>query len=369
MMKKLLAALLSAALLTGLLSVGALAATLSDGTVTFTLTQETTGTTEFTQTAYVLDANGRYVKDENGKFKVEQVTKTAWVVPEGTVVTTGGTLVADLYYHHADGDYWEAYTCTDILSGAKSLTIDCRKQLEKLQADGLNVDRVIFRVRGAQSYGLSGLGVQGVGTGIYLTSLQEAPVEPDPEPVVTVPVFSDVKEGDWFYPGVTACAQVGLIAGREDGSFAPKIAMTWAQAVTLAVRVAQYRAGQAVYGPADQTGEHWYDIYVEYARTNGILTGEDVDWNALITRGEAIVLFAGVAGEYETVNQVPDSFFTDLEPGSDVEAAAVFLARAGMCNGTDANKFSPDALFHRHEVATMAARMTGLIPAAVVSAP
>ncbi len=172
--------------------------------------------------------------------------------------------------------------------------------------------------------------------------------------------FSDVSEKDWFCNAVYSTACAGLVAGKPDGSFAPLEELSWAQTVTFAVRVDQYKKGTHVYGAADQTGEHWYDIYVSYALENGIIDVSAENPNAIVTRGEAAVIFAAVLGYFEPVNFLPAGYFTDVPAEGQVQEAIYKLAYAGICNGKGERYFGTDETFKRSEVATIVARMTGL---------
>lgn len=178
--------------------------------------------------------------------------------------------------------------------------------------------------------------------------------------------FSDVSEKDWFCDAVysTACAR--LVAGKPDGSFAPLEELSWAQTVTFAVRVDQYKKGAHVYGAADQTGEHWYEIYVSYAMDHGIIAAPVENPNAIVTRGEAAVIFAAVLGYFEPVNFLPAGYFTDVPAEGQVKEAIYKLAYAGICNGKGDHYFGTDDTFKRSEVATTVARMTGLAELIVI---
>ena len=52
-----------------------------------------------------------------------------------------------------------------------------------------------------------------------------------------VPVFTDVKESDWFYSGVYGIVKTGLMIGTSDTTFSPKNYITTAECVTLLARI------------------------------------------------------------------------------------------------------------------------------------
>ena len=174
-------------------------------------------------------------------------------------------------------------------------------------------------------------------------------------------LFGDVKPADWFYRSVTAVAEAGLVAGKPDGSFAPQEELSWAQAVTLAVRYAQSAAGEYVYTAEDQIGDNWYDIYFEYAIDHGFIGSMPENPNGIISRGDAAVLFAGVLGYFEQINEVPEDYFTDVPASGEIHDAVYLLAGAGICNGKGGGTFGTGESFRRSEVATIIARMAGLV--------
>ena len=169
--------------------------------------------------------------------------------------------------------------------------------------------------------------------------------------------FSDVKAGDWFYDAVIKSAEKGIVAGNNDGSYDPEGTLTWAQTITFAVRLDQYRKGDRIYGNADQTGSRWYDVYFDYALANGIISAAPASPNAPITRADAAIIFSKVLGSYNTVNDISDYYFSDVPYSHAAYDAIYALARAGICNGKSAGVFGVRDNFKRNEVATIVARM------------
>lgn len=172
--------------------------------------------------------------------------------------------------------------------------------------------------------------------------------------------FTDVREGDWYYDTVLAAAEAGIIAGNADGSFRPDGELTWAQAVTFAVRLDQYRNGTRIYGAQDQT-DVWYEIYVDYALDAGIAAYVPQDVNYIINRAEAALIFAKVLGNAAKINEIPDGYFWDLYGSGEVGEAVSALAEAGIVNGMEDGSFGANGSFLRCQVAAIAARMAGLV--------
>lgn len=103
--------------------------------------------------------------------------------------------------------------------------------------------------------------------------------------------FSDVTSGDWFNVTVSSLAQMGVIAGYEDGSFRPNAPITRAEFAAIATRFFAERGVTYNEGLfADITGDEWFADVVAAAADRGLLGGYPdgtVCPNATITRAES----------------------------------------------------------------------------------
>ena len=103
--------------------------------------------------------------------------------------------------------------------------------------------------------------------------------------------FSDVASGDWFNVTVSSLAQMGVIAGYEDGSFRPNAPITRAEFAAIATRFFAERGVTYNEGLfADITGDEWFADVVAAAADRGLLCGYPdgtVRPNATITRAES----------------------------------------------------------------------------------
>lgn len=103
--------------------------------------------------------------------------------------------------------------------------------------------------------------------------------------------FSDVASGDWFNVTVSSLAQMGVIAGYEDGSFRPNAPITRAEFAAIATRFFAERGVTYNEGLfADITGDEWFADVVAAAAERGLLGGYPdgtVHPNATITRAES----------------------------------------------------------------------------------
>lgn len=169
--------------------------------------------------------------------------------------------------------------------------------------------------------------------------------------------FTDVFPSDWYYSDVKTAYEMGLVNGRTETLFAPKGNMTYAEAIKLAACMHQlYTAGSVTLAPG--SGK-WYDPYVQYAKAQGILTG-DRDWNAPATRAGYVEIFAAAlpAEAFAVKNSVADGAIPDV-PMSHPQAAAIYkLYRAGILVGNNSKgTFAPDNNISRAEVSAILTRM------------
>lgn len=169
--------------------------------------------------------------------------------------------------------------------------------------------------------------------------------------------FTDVKTSHWFYSGVKAAYDLGIMEGVGGGRFAPDQTVPWSQAVTIAARVRAAYVGEEI--PAVE-GE-WYRQYVSYAQSCGILPDthpEGADWNtAAIDRQSIAYLFQAVvdSGDCTAISDldIPDLAAVD----SNKQAAVQTLYAAGIFTGRDDGSFDPTGLTTRAELATILNRL------------
>ena len=151
---------------------------------------------------------------------------------------------------------------------------------------------------------LSELGViSGMGDGTFspegcLTRAQAAKIAvcimgKTKEAVVTTDAFSDVKSTDWYSGYVNVVAKEGIITGYPTGAFGANDTLTFAQAVTIIVRLLGYNA--------EDVGHKWPQGYMDKANVLGLTEGITLSQNDAITRRDAALviyraLFADMKG-------------------------------------------------------------------------
>jgi len=100
----------------------------------------------------------------------------------------------------------------------------------------------------------------------------------------TITVFPDVKPSHWAVSYINLAAKgKGIIAGYPDGTFQPNRTLTMGHAVTILLRLLDYKD--------EEIGGVWPDSYMAVADMIGLTDGLPTDGNAPLTRAQAAKLF------------------------------------------------------------------------------
>ncbi len=169
--------------------------------------------------------------------------------------------------------------------------------------------------------------------------------------------FSDVDVGDWHYENVKSTYQFGLMIGNSATTFNPEGYLSIAQAVTVAVRIhAIYHLGTADF----VQGKPWYQVYVDYAKQNNIISEDYPNYNSPATRAEVAMLLAKSFPEsaVQTINYIADDSIPDVKIDEEYGTAVYSLYRFGILTGKNATgAFFPDQPIKRGELAAIASRI------------
>lgn len=173
-------------------------------------------------------------------------------------------------------------------------------------------------------------------------------------------MFSDVSSTAWYADSVKAAYEYDLVKGSGNG-FNPLGTMTIAEAVTLASRLHSiYYVGEAKF----VQGQPWYQVYVDYAVSNGIIkAGEYADYSKDITRAQFAKIFASALPEkaLKAINNIYGDNIPDVPKTpstADYRNQVALLYRAGVLTGSDEyGTFKPNSEISRSEVATIVTRM------------
>lgn len=107
----------------------------------------------------------------------------------------------------------------------------------------------------------------------------------------------------------------------------------------------------------DVSGSHWAQQYIYYLADRGFVTGKSSTLFApsdSVTRAEFVTILARMSKE--SLPQVGNSGFHDVESGAYYGSAVAWASAAGITKGVSETAFSPTNLITRQDMATMIAR-------------
>lgn len=95
-------------------------------------------------------------------------------------------------------------------------------------------------------------------------------------------IFSDLEGYGWAKPYINAVVRAGLFNGRGNGKFAPGENVTYAEMITVLVRMTKGGADTA-----ESMSGKWPDNYIQYAKTINLVSDVVInDWNSPATKGD-----------------------------------------------------------------------------------
>ena len=189
----------------------------------------------------------------------------------------------------------------------------------------------------------------------------QLPFNPNAGSSVSKFPFTDVPSDSWYYSSVKAAWENGLIDGVTANEFKPNATLTVAQTIKLAAALHQLdRTGEV---SLKNGGTNWYDSYVNYAVTNGIIEKDYANYtkaqmNAPVTRGEFVHIFHGAEEAYKAINTVADNAIPDVKATDKFAPEIYEFYRAGILTGSDAKgTFHSASTIKRSEAAAILFRM------------
>lgn len=150
-------------------------------------------------------------------------------------------------------------------------------------------------------------------------------------------IFLDVKGDHWArgYINLAASTRLGateeggggemLMVGVGDGTFRPNQTITFAEAVTIMMRILGYAASDVA------SGSSWYSGYLSSAAVIGLTDGVSLTWNSTITRGQTAILFENMLYTNPKGSETP--YLTQLG-GSITDEAVIISLDATAADGT-----------------------------------
>ena len=193
---------------------------------------------------------------------------------------------------------------------------------------------------------------------LYAKWIEEAAVEPEPE----LPVFTDVKETDWFYESVMTAFKKGLMNGVSETEFAPDTTLTRAMLVTILYRAEGEPATNRSIPFADIEMGSYYANAVIWAAQNGIVNGTTEttfapDSNITREQVAAILYRYAIYKGMDAVDLSENLNFADSDDVSEYAISALNWATGcGLVTGYEDNTLRPLANTTRAEAATLLQR-------------
>ncbi|MGB4571145.1 MAG: S-layer homology domain-containing protein [Tepidanaerobacteraceae bacterium] len=171
-------------------------------------------------------------------------------------------------------------------------------------------------------------------------------------------VFTDIKPTDWFYNDVVQAQKEGLVQGIGAGKYAPNKTISYAEYITVLVRVLGLDVTDEL------KGNHWASQYMHAAVKAGILTQEeliDLNYDKGITRQDMIKYTCKALGVKPITTT--ETIFNDLKDKNDEEVGLIntafeeYLTEGVGRTPEGLRIFGYDRQSNRAELATMALRI------------
>ena len=179
-------------------------------------------------------------------------------------------------------------------------------------------------------------------------------------PVGAESVFTDIEPGAWYEEDVSDAVSLGLINGVGEGRFSPDTNLTRAAALKLAVAL-NLKLTQREITINQPEGRHWYLPYLLLAKSSGIISTINGDWEGFATRGECMKMFwkAIPDSDLDMINEIPYDSIPDLNADTQAEVydAIYDMYRAGITQGGEAHESNEKLNIRRCEIAAILSRI------------
>ncbi len=166
--------------------------------------------------------------------------------------------------------------------------------------------------------------------------------------------FKDVPKGHFSANALATASKLGIIKGRDDGSFDPNGNITRAEVAVMLVRALGLNVSENVSFVDSQN--HWAGSAIQALKDAGIISGYGDGTfrpNQSITRAEIAAILSRVI---EMNGKLGAGIFTDSK-GHWAESSINMLNSAGVIRGKSETTFAPAATATRAELVTMIIRL------------
>lgn len=169
--------------------------------------------------------------------------------------------------------------------------------------------------------------------------------------------FLDVPDNEWYYENVVMAYELGLMKGYSRTAFNPSENLTIAEAIALACRL-----HSIYYADGEQfvQGSPWYQVYIDYALNNDIITSKYEDYTISASRGSFAYILAGSLPDeaLQSINTISEGAIPDVGINDYYSSAIYKLYRSGILTGNDSlGTFTPNDKIARSAVAAIITRM------------
>lgn len=187
-------------------------------------------------------------------------------------------------------------------------------------------------------------------------------------------IFSDVKTGFWAEKHIYKLASQGIVVGNN-GLFRPGDSVTQQEAVLMALRFMKLQGkvdiDTAVALPAGFEVSNYYKAYVVLAFQQGLLdkTTEMASDNLKTAWGErkatrewiaeVLIRALGKTSDAAAVASEPTGFADDSKVSASKRGYINTAVDLGLANGLDGNRFDPQGVVTRAQLATFFSRAEG----------
>ncbi len=168
--------------------------------------------------------------------------------------------------------------------------------------------------------------------------------------------FRDVAETAWYAESVAMAYELDLVAGTGPTAFNPEGNLKLSEVVTLAAQLHSRYYNRQI--PAVSSGP-WYQRYVDYAVSNGILSDSGFNFERPATRAEYVWVLTRCfpASGYAQINDIEDGEIPDVSMDEPYADAVYKFYRAGIMQGFEGGEFRPSSNIRRCEIAATLLRL------------
>ena len=154
-------------------------------------------------------------------------------------------------------------------------------------------------------------------------------------------IFPDVRGTHWAagYINLAVRGETKLLSGYPSGTFGPDDLITYAQAVTILMRLLGYQD--------DTVGVIWPDGYLSTAATIGLTSGLSLSANASLTRAQAAKLFVNLLDTHVKDTSTP---YVETISGSTVKDVVLLSVDHKADDGTEHTMLTSEGTYKPSKV-------------------